>query len=117
MPLSFIKFLMQFSILITITAYYLNIVTAENPWSMEVMFKSPVLMMVIAGGCVVDTFFTIAALLAFFNINSYLDSKQRDTLSFQEILQLYLKRFMRFVPVVYLALFVGIYVMPWFGSD
>ena len=86
MPLSFIKFLMQFSILITITAYYLNVVTAENPWSMEVMFKSPVLMMVVAGGCVVDTFFTVASLLAFFNINSYLNSKQRDTLSLKEIL-------------------------------
>jgi hypothetical protein len=75
MPLSFIKFLMQFSILITITAYYLCIVTAENPWSLEVMFKSPVLLVVVTGGTVVDTFFTVASLLAFFNINSYLESK------------------------------------------
>lgn len=34
MPLSAIKFLLQFAILITITAFYLNIVTANNPWSM-----------------------------------------------------------------------------------
>ena len=75
MPLSFIKFMLQFSILITITAYYLNIITAMNPWSLKVMFSSPVLMLVVAGGTCVDTFFTIAAMLAFFNINRYLEEK------------------------------------------
>jgi hypothetical protein len=32
-------------------------------------------MIVVCGGTVVDTFFTIAAMLAFFNINRYLDEK------------------------------------------
>jgi len=85
MPLSFIKFMLQFSILITITAYYLNIVTAMNPWSMAVMFKSPILVIVTCGGTVVDTFFTIAAMLAFFNINRYLEEKSRDTLTIKEV--------------------------------
>ena len=109
--------MLQFLILITITAYYLNIVTAENPWSLEVMFKSSTLMIVVCGGTVVDTFFTIAAMLAFFNINRYLDEKQRDSLTIKEVLQLYLKRFLRFVPILYLALFFGVYAMPYFGGS
>jgi len=33
MPLGAMKFLFQFYVLICITAYYLNVVTANNPWS------------------------------------------------------------------------------------
>ena len=75
MPLSCIKFLLQFGVLITISGYYLNVITAENPWSMVVMFKSPVLVVVLCGASMVDTFFTIATMLAFNNINRYLEEK------------------------------------------
>jgi hypothetical protein len=73
--------------------------------------------MVLAGGTVVDTFFTIATMLAFFNINQFLESKNRDLLSIKEVFQLYLKRFFRFAPIVYVAFFFGVYVMPYFGAN
>lgn len=85
MPLSFIKFMLQFSVLITITAYYLNIVTANNPWSMEPQSKSPTFGLVLCGGIVVDTFFTIATILAFFNINQMIEDRPQKTLAITEI--------------------------------
>ena len=97
MPLSFIKFCLQFSVLITTTAYYMNVVTANNPWSMVVMDSSPSLMGVVIGGTAFDTFYTIATMLAFYKINNYLDEKERNVLTIKEILQLYLKRFLRYI--------------------
>ena len=56
-------------VLIMITAAYLNAVTANNPWSMDSMFSQQIVCLVLLGSCLMDTFFTISAMLGFYNIN------------------------------------------------
>ena len=43
------KFIQAFLILITITASYLNMVTAQNPWSLKPQFTNPSVMLVLLG--------------------------------------------------------------------
>ena len=64
--LSMVKFAQEFLILIMQTAALLNVVTAENPWSMGVQFTNPVVMLVMNGIMSVDTFFMVSAFLGFF---------------------------------------------------
>jgi hypothetical protein len=42
---------------------------------MEPQSKSPTFGLVLCGGIVVDTFFTIATILAFFNINQMIEDR------------------------------------------
>lgn len=103
-------------VMITITASYLNAVTADNPWSMDSQFSQPVVMMVLLGSCLMDTFITISAMIAFYQVSKLYDAKGR--LSLVDILKLYLKRWMRFVPSVAMVFFFGVYVMPFIhGGD
>jgi|DEB0MinimDraft_12_1074336.scaffolds.fasta_scaffold33703_3 hypothetical protein len=99
-------------VMIMITASYLNAVTADNPWSMDSMFSQPILMLVLLGSCLMDTFITISAFLAFYKIHN-LYCCQGNTLSLIDILKLYLKRYLRFAPTVLAVFFFGVYVMPW----
>ena len=105
-----IKFVQAFFLLITLTASLLNVVSAQNPWSMEPQFDNPTVMIVLLGLVCVDTFFTISAFLAFHYANRIY--KERGGLSLKDILKLYVYRILRFVPGSYLILFFGIYVMP-----
>lgn len=43
------KFVQSFLIMITITASYLNVVTALNPWSLKSQFSDPSVMLVLLG--------------------------------------------------------------------
>lgn len=109
--LTYFKFIHLILVMITITATYLESITADNPWSMEVQFHSPMVMLVFLGVTVTDTFFTISAMLAFYKVSKIYEELDR-SFTLTNILQLYLKRFLRFVPLVYLTFFFGVYVMP-----
>ena len=63
------KFVQSFLILITITASYLNVVTANNPWSLDSQFSNPTVMLVLLGNQVADAFFTFSAIISFFKVN------------------------------------------------
>ena len=67
--LTYIKFMLLILVMITITASYMESVTADNPWSMESQFNNPTVVIVFLGVTVVDTFFTISAMLAFYKIS------------------------------------------------
>jgi peptidoglycan/LPS O-acetylase OafA/YrhL len=103
-------------VMITITASYLNLAAAENPWSMEVQFSNFIVMLVLLGSCLCDTFFTISGFLAFYSIHKiYL--RNGNQLSLGDVLKLYLKRYLRLAPVAFATLFFGIYIMPFIHGD
>ena len=109
--LNFTKFALLLFILIMITASYLNAVTANNPWSMTSMFTDPTVCLVLLGNTLMDTLFTISSLLGFYNVNKIYE-KNNNHLSLADIIKLYLKRYFRYAPVVFIVFFMGIYVMP-----
>jgi hypothetical protein len=94
-----IKFVQAFFLLITLTASLLNVVSAQNPWSMEPQFDNPTVMIVLLGLVCVDTFFTISAFLAFHYANRIY--KERGGLSLKDILKLYGYRILRFEQVLF----------------
>lgn len=68
------------------------------------------------GSCLCDTFFTISGLLAFYNLHK-IYVRNGNHFSLEDILKLYLRRYFRFAPMVFGALFFGIYVMPWLHGN
>eukprot|EP00356_Strombidium_inclinatum_P004035 CAMPEP_0170500152 /NCGR_PEP_ID=MMETSP0208-20121228/33883_1 /TAXON_ID=197538 /ORGANISM="Strombidium inclinatum, Strain S3" /LENGTH=140 /DNA_ID=CAMNT_0010778053 /DNA_START=1318 /DNA_END=1737 /DNA_ORIENTATION=- len=92
------------------TAALLNIVTAENPWSMGVQFTNPVVMLVMNGIMCVDVFFAVSAFLSFFQIQRIYE--KNNGISIGQTLWLFVSRFLRFAPAAYIVMFIGIYVMP-----
>ena len=68
-------------------------------------------MLVLLGLCLMETFITISTLLAFYKIHNLYQAK--GGLNLDDIIRLYLKRYLRFAPAVFLVFFFGVYVMPW----
>ena len=55
--------------MITLTASFLNLAAAENPWSMGSQFTNPTVMSVLLGVTSVDVFFTLSSFVAFFRLH------------------------------------------------
>jgi hypothetical protein len=55
--------------MITLTASFLNLAAAENPWSMGSQFTNPTVMLVLLGVTSVDVFFTLSSFVAFFRLH------------------------------------------------
>lgn len=73
-------------------------------------------MLVMLGTCLCDTFFTLTGMLAFYNIHKiYL--RNNNSLGLEDILKLYVRRYLRYAPMAFGALFFGIYVMPWLHGN
>jgi peptidoglycan/LPS O-acetylase OafA/YrhL len=113
--LNLIKFLQEFLIMINLTASLLNLASAENPWSMESQFSNPTVMLVLLGVTAVDGFFTISSFLAFFKIHQFF--KRQKQISMKSFILIYMHRLLKFLPTLYLVLFFGIYVMPYFNTN
>uniref|UniRef100_A0A7S3G093 Acyltransferase 3 domain-containing protein n=1 Tax=Strombidium rassoulzadegani TaxID=1082188 RepID=A0A7S3G093_9SPIT len=94
------------------TAALLNVCSAQNPWSMEVQFSDPIVMLVLNGILCMDTFFTMSAFISFFQINKLYREQWGAQMGVLRVLQLFLYRFLRFAPIVYIVFFFGVYVMP-----
>jgi len=72
-------------------------------------------MLVLLGYCLMDTFFTISALLAFYKIHKIYQAN--DGISPVDVLKLYLWRFWRYAPLVYATFGLGVFVMPYFHGN
>lgn len=79
---------------------------------MTVQFSNPVVMLVLNGILCMDTFFTCSAMISFYQINKLYNGEFKGQMGVLRILQLFLYRFLRFAPVLYLVFFIGLYVMP-----
>jgi hypothetical protein len=110
--ISTIKFILNFNVLIFQTASLLNVAAAQNPWSLKVQFTNPSVMVVLNGMICMDSFFTCSALISFYEINKLYHTQFNRKLGIFRILKLFLYRFFRFAPVLYIIFFFGLYVMP-----
>jgi peptidoglycan/LPS O-acetylase OafA/YrhL len=100
--------------LITITATYLIMAAPTNPWIMAVFFDNIIFTVVIAGIIAMDTFFAISAFFAFLRISQIYDAKVRSgkSFTFVDVLKIYSKRLIRLLPLYYLTLLVGLFLIP-----
>lgn len=73
-------------------------------------------MVVMLGSILCDTFYTISGMLAFYHIHK-IYVRNGCTFTIDDILKLYIRRYLRFAPMVFAALFFGIYVMPWIHGN
>lgn len=73
-------------------------------------------MLVMLGTCLCDTFFSLTGMLAFYNIHK-IYIRNNYSLSLGDILKLYFRRYLRFAPMAFGALFFGIYIAPWLHGD
>ena len=105
-----IKFFQQFLIIITCTAKYLIMAAALNPWSMSVFSSNPMFAMVIAGIVSMDNFFAISAFFGFYRIKQIFDAQ--GSLSFKDVMKIYGKRLIRLLPMYYLTMLFGIFIVP-----
>lgn len=84
--------------------------TAQNPMALETEFKIPLVMFVFVGVIVVDSFYAVSAMLSFYLVAKVY--KRQKYFTVLDILKLYLKRVLRFLPLAYFTFFFGTYVMP-----
>ena len=100
--------------MITLTASFLNLAAAENPWSMGSQFTNPTVMLVLLGATSVDVFFTLSSFFAFFRLNQYY--KKINGFKLKNIISIYIYKLLKFIPILYLVLLFGIYVTPHFNG-
>lgn len=63
------------------------------------------------GDTLFDTFFTISALIDFYKLNKLYQQKD-GVFSVFDILKMYTRMFLRFLPTAYMVFFFGVYVIP-----
>ena len=100
--------------MITLTASFLNLAAAENPWSIESQFINLLVMLVLLGVTSVDVFFTLSSFVAFFRLHQYY--KKINGFKLQNIISIYFYKLLKFIPTLYLVLLFGIYVKLHFNG-
>ena len=67
---------------------------------------------VVNGVLAMDAFFTFSAIISFYQINKMYNGVFQKKMGPLRILGLFVYRFLRFAPILYLIFFFGLYVMP-----
>jgi hypothetical protein len=88
--------------------------SAYNPWTLQTYFETVAYTLVYSSNLAFDEFFMLSSFFSYLKLSAFFDS--RDSVSLNDMLRIFVNRYLRLAPVYYSVFFLGWLLGPFLAN-